>query len=467
VPITLSIVAGLRLEWHRTFVRLTGHGEEITIEREPPVLLAAIRRIAAGRSTYQALTNRVLAAAGIRGLCALHDRLGDLFARGWLAHRVCHDGAPIISVIPLSAEYRLDVEPIGNRACVLSRFAFLRRRDSELALESPTAHARIILHDRRAMALLWRISTCGRLFDERLNGGLPAHVVRSLMDALWNAGVLTSFNMTDGVPQDETSPLLHWEFHDLLFHSRSRLGRHRERYGATFHLEGRVGAPPVIRDRTRGKRILLARPDINRLTRTDWTLTRTLETRRSQRRHGEVPIPGRHLGEFLYRTSRIQSVTDGGRFGTSRRVYPSGGSAHALDLYLAIRQCSGIDPGLYRYCPAHHDLQLVARMNRDVRDLLDDAARAARAGLPQVLIIIAARFLRMSWKYSSMSYATILKDVGALVQTMYLVATTMNLAVCAIGGGNSDLFARAAGMEYYSEGSVGELIIGRPPQITG
>jgi hypothetical protein len=43
---------------------------------------------------------------------------------------------------------------------------------------------------------------------------------------------------------------------------------------------------------------------------------------------------------------------------------------------------------------------------------------------------------------------------------MYLVATAMNLAPCAIGAGNSDLFAAAVGTDYYAETSVGEFILG-------
>jgi hypothetical protein len=48
---------------------------------------------------------------------------------------------------------------------------------------------------------------------------------------------------------------------------------------------------------------------------------------------------------------------------------------------------------------------------------------------------------------------------------MYLVATAMRLAACALGGGDSDLFARASGLDYYEEGAVGEFILGsRPPR---
>jgi SagB-type dehydrogenase family enzyme len=80
-----------------------------------------------------------------------------------------------------------------------------------------------------------------------------------------------------------------------------------------------------------------------------------------------------------------------------------------------------------------------------------------------VLLIVAARFQRVMWKYASMAYALILKDVGVLYQTMYLVATAMNLAPCAIGCGNADLFAQATGTDYWAESSVGEFLLGSRP----
>ena len=66
----------------------------------------------------------------------------------------------------------------------------------------------------------------------------------------------------------------------------------------------------------------------------------------------------------------------------------------------------------------------------------------------------------MAWKYESIAYALTLKDVGVLFQTMYLAATAMGLAPCALGGGDADLFARAAGTDYRVETSVGEFLLG-------
>jgi SagB-type dehydrogenase family enzyme len=96
-----------------------------------------------------------------------------------------------------------------------------------------------------------------------------------------------------------------------------------------------------------------------------------------------------------------------------------------------------------------------------VQALLDQAFYTAdQRSKPQVLIVLAARFQRMQWKYQSMVYAAILKHVGVLYQQMYLAATAMGLAPCALGGGHSDLFAEAAGLNYYEETSVGEFILG-------
>jgi hypothetical protein len=47
------------------------------------------------------------------------------------------------------------------------------------------------------------------------------------------------------------------------------------------------------------------------------------------------------------------------------------------------------------------------------------------------------------------------------MQTIYLVATDMELGACAIGLADIDLFARMTGLEFYVEGTVGQMAIGR------
>ena len=88
-------------------------------------------------------------------------------------------------------------------------------------------------------------------------------------------------------------------------------------------------------------------------------------------------------------------------------------------------------------------------------------------GIPetQALVIVTARFARVMRRYRSIAYALILRDTGVLYQTLYLAATDLGLAPCALGVGDAAIFAEATGLDPLIEGSVGEFLLGgRPAQ---
>jgi SagB-type dehydrogenase family enzyme len=117
---------------------------------------------------------------------------------------------------------------------------------------------------------------------------------------------------------------------------------------------------------------------------------------------------------------------------------------------------------LYHYDAGAHALVPIVVRTQELDGLLTGAKFAMDApAAPQILITIAARFGRISWKYSSLAYALILKDVGVLIQTLYLMATDMGLGACAIGSVNINLFAKMTGIEFHVEGPVGQIAIGR------
>ena len=107
-------------------------------------------------------------------------------------------------------------------------------------------------------------------------------------------------------------------------------------------------------------------------------------------------------------------------------------------------------------------INLIGTTLQDLQALFGEAEFAMGVpAAPQILVTIAARFGRVSWKYSSIAYALILKDVGVLIQTLYLTATDMGLGGCAIGSTNIELFAKMTGIEFHVEGPVGQFALGR------
>ena len=190
-----------------------------------------------------------------------------------------------------------------------------------------------------------------------------------------------------------------------------------------------------------------------------------LAERRSLRERGEAPITLSQLGEFLWHSARVhtQVPVDPDRpdsYELTLRPYASGGSLHDLELYLTVTRCTGLESGSYHYDPLNHELERLAGPGEQQQRLVQAAMRATGMNQPpDILITLATRFGRVAWKYESLAYSLVLKNVGGLYQQMYLVATALGLAPCALGAGNSDHFAEAAGGNYYEETSVGEFIL--------
>jgi SagB-type dehydrogenase family enzyme len=475
--------ASLRLLW-REGVSASTDGEatlvvqdprvRVSLRQTPAAILDAARRFDPPGEDEDRL-GEVLRGDGDGTLARWYHCLERLTRSGLLCHAVYAGQTRLATLVAVSPRFVSGPGRVAaGRRYVLSRFAYLRREGAEAVLESPLAHARIILHDCRAAALVGALAapaTAGEL-AERV-GALPVEAVAGVLALLRRAGML-------GEGADAEAPALQtWEFHDLLFHARTRRGRFDAPYGGTFRLADRLAPPPAVKPAVGGEAHELYRPDLDRLEQEDPPLARVQARRRSIREYDAArPITARQLGEFLYRVGRVTGYreeeisTPRGpvRLQFAPRPYPAGGGLYELELYAAVGSCADLAPGLYHYDAAGHRLIRVRERTAEVSGLLRDAAQST--GIPedalQVLLILAARFPRVAWKYESIAYALTLKHVGVVYQTMYLAATAMGLAPCAVGGGDADLFARAAGTDYCTETSVGEFLLGNPrPGPTG
>jgi SagB-type dehydrogenase family enzyme len=449
-----------------------GPGGRVSFRRVAPALVDALRRFDPPGEDEDRLIERVREGgdASVARWCYCLERLSRC---GLLCQSAHLNGARLATLVAVSPSFAArPARPTPGRRYVLSRFACLRRSEREAVLESPLCHARVVLNDVRAAALVGAIAAPAAAEELTARvGGLPQDAVAGLLTLLLRAGVLGEADAAGGCVEDDDPALQTWEFHDLLFHARSRQGRSDAPYGATYRLAGRLEPPPALKPSRAGATVELYRPDLARLERDDPPLAWVQERRRSARDFdAERPITDRQLGEFLFRVARVKdcwradAATQHGsiQMDFASRPYPAGGGLYELEFYAAVNRCTNLPAGLYHYEPSRHRLTRLCGRTAEVGGLLRGAAEAAAVPEDdgQVFLILAARFARVAWKYESIAYALTLKHVGVVFQTMYMAATAMGLGACAVGCGDADLFARAADTDYRAETSVGEFLLG-------
>jgi len=393
-----------------------------------------------------------------------------LARHGLLEYRLSspRDEQDLVVIEPQVGEYWPQRAKLGNGdTVVLSRFAYLRRRGNEMVLESPRAGALFRIGDpaiAATLAALSRPHTISRLRRDAASFNLD------LLELLLDSQFLLKLNAKSGEGlrvNEGDGNLVLWDFHDLVFHTRSTEGRQANPIGSTFAYASVVSPLPAVRPPWPGNKIDLCKFSTSRPVS---PFAKLLRERHSVRDFDdEHPVTLAELAQFLDATARVLSEWNSGanfdgvpEVTYSTRPYPSAGSAYELELYLMVSNCDGLARGLYHYDAGGHALVAIGASAQQLQALSTAAEFAMDApGPPQVLITIAARFGRIAWKYSSIAYSLILKDVGAMIQTFYLAATDMGLGGCAIGSTNIDLFAKMTELEFHVEGAVGQFALGR------
>jgi SagB-type dehydrogenase family enzyme len=383
------------------------------------------------------------------------------------------NGEDVVVIEPQVPDYWPRIAQLGNAdTLVLSRFAYMRRRANEMVLESPRAGALFKICDPKIAAALALLSTPQQIKQFRRQEGFPG---LELLALLVDCQILfkTDADNNGLRPAEGDDALVLWDFHDLLFHARSTEGRHANPLGGAYPYADAISPRSAVRPSWPGKKIDL-REVSPAPAETLSPAAKLLHERHSTRDFdNQRPITLAELARFLDSTARIRSelkppLDHGGGGGGGPelsytvRPYPSGGASYELELYLAVDKCEGLSRGFYHYDAGAHALVPIETRGNQLDALLKSAEFAMGvSAVPQILVTIAARFGRVSWKYSSIAYALILKDVGVLMQTFYVMAADMSLGGCAIGTTNIELFAKMTGLQFHVEGPVGQFALGR------
>jgi hypothetical protein len=90
-----------------------------------------------------------------------------------------------------------------------------------------------------------------------------------------------------------------------------------------------------------------------------------LASRRSERRYADSPLTLAEVSQLLWSAYGVSKpVPEVPALGGGLRTAPSAGACYPLEVYLAAGRVTGLDPGIYRYEPSTHELQLVTDGDR-------------------------------------------------------------------------------------------------------
>ncbi|MBB5856004.1 SagB-type dehydrogenase family enzyme [Amycolatopsis umgeniensis] len=449
---------------------------EYDFDRAEPLVRESLRRMALGPVSLANVTSswepveREPDLEGelswtAEGADALRQALKEL--GGSVVHSLgLADGkGPLLSVIPVVlAPVFEPVEIPAARPIRLSRFCSLRSDADGMGLESPSARYRVVLYQPWAVHVAATLATAKSTGDIATTTGIEAGVVGAIVSYLVAAGVVQIAGEHGRFAEDDDPELGLWSPDELLFHTTSRTWRP----GGPADLPG-LGKPPVVKAATgEGPVYALYRPDLADRAETDPTLTTLLENDHSCPEFTEGVLSAEQIGEFLFRGARIRSIgpahmPNGPSHSASQRPYFSVACLYELELYVSVNRCSGLDRGIYHYDPLDHRLSLVNDDESDLDAMLDMAMiGGGNHRRPSALITVTARMPRMASVLGGGAYATTLAHVGALQQTLYLVARAMGLTAHAVPVDAGDRVDRALKLEWPAEVGVGECALDLP-----
>lgn len=168
-------------------------------------------------------------------------------------------------------------------------------------------------------------------------------------------------------------------------------------------------------------------------------LETTLSERRSVREFRAGALNLADIAQLLW---AAQGVTARGGY----RTAPSAGALYPLELYAVALRVEQLAPGVYRYDPAEHRLQLVAPA--------DESTELARAAYGQywvseaaVILVLTGIERRTTRKYGQRGERYVLLEAGHAAQNALLQAVALGLGASVVGAFDDERVRKALGLE--------------------
>ncbi|MGB9627460.1 MAG: SagB/ThcOx family dehydrogenase [Thermodesulfobacteriota bacterium] len=158
----------------------------------------------------------------------------------------------------------------------------------------------------------------------------------------------------------------------------------------------------------------------------------------------------RSVRDFTREALRLEEVSQllwaGSGINLHRRTAPSAGATYPLEVYLAVGEVEGMEPGLYHYSCSRHSLEKVG--DEDLRKRLCRAALEQRMiERAPLSIIITADYSRTTAHYGQRGVRYVHMEVGHVGQNISLQAVALNLGSVMIGAFDDKVVKEVLGIK--------------------
>jgi SagB-type dehydrogenase family enzyme len=168
-------------------------------------------------------------------------------------------------------------------------------------------------------------------------------------------------------------------------------------------------------------------------------LLTAIQNRRSRRQFSDKALSLDELSLLVWATQGVRERLDQA---TALRTVPSAGARHALETYLCVFRIQGLEPAVYRYLPAEHEL-LLEFHEPDARARLTEATFGQSfVAQAAVTFIWTAVPYRMEWRYGLAAHKLIALDAGHVCQNLYLACEAIGAGTCAVAAYHQQLMDR-------------------------
>lgn len=189
-------------------------------------------------------------------------------------------------------------------------------------------------------------------------------------------------------------------------------------------------------------------------------LRNIITQRTSVREYSAKPVTMAELSYLLWCTQGIKLI-----YGDqiTLRTVPSAGARHAFETVLLINRVEGVPPGVYKYLPVGHELEMVSTQS-------DLGGRFAAACFGQTMVMhCAVAFIwvavpyRMTWRYSERGYRYLYLDAGHVCQNLYLASENIDAGTCAVGAFDDDALNALLGLDESEAFVIYLAVVGKKP----